>query len=162
MLGTGLSLLVIAGSFFPPYSNVQAQGETDSIVIESETTLKTQKSVQIPVESLKVTQGYSFFHPGVDLDGLTGDPVHSIKPGRVIAIAYSRFSYGDEIIIDHGNGLSSLYAHLSQINVKAGDEVSMDTIIGRMGSTGHSTGDHLHLEVHKDGHPINPFSILPR
>lgn len=141
----------VAGSEIPSTSDLQ-----------SPIVLTTQQGVQFPVYPISITQGYGFFHPGLDLDGITGDPVRPIMRGKVIKIEISKFAYGKSIIVDHGNGFSSRYAHLSKINVTDGQDVTKDTIIGLMGSTGHSSGDHLHLEVYQDGKTINPLSILPK
>ena len=158
-LASAMSLIVITTSYFPPSSRVQAQ-ETDEPIIGSEVTLTTEKSIQYPVSPIKVTQGFAFYHPGVDLDGLTGDPVKSIKPGKVIATSYSRFAYGNSVVIQHANGISSLYAHLSKVEVQKDQEVTMDTEIGQMGASGRAFGDHLHLEVYDHGRAINPLTVL--
>ena len=158
-LASGISLAVIATSYFPPGNTAQAQ-EAEESVIGTEVNLTTKKSIQYPVKVIEVTQGFSFFHPGIDFDGLTGGPIKSIKPGKVSTVSYSRFAYGNAIIIEHANGLSSLYAHLSKIEVESGQEVTMDTEIGEMGSTGRAFGDHLHLEIYDHGMAINPLSIL--
>lgn len=159
-LASVLSILVIGASYFPPGSTAQAQESVDETTIEPSINLTTDKSVQFPVSPVKVTQKFSSYHPGVDFDGLTGDPVKSIKPGRVSAVSYSRFAYGNSIIIEHTNSISSLYAHLSKIQVVAGQEVTMDTEIGKMGSSGRASGDHLHLEIHDHGKSINPLVVL--
>ena len=85
-----------------------------------------------------------------------------MKKGKVEVAETSSVGYGKHVIVDHGDNLKTLYAHLSKINVKTGDEVDTDTVVGLMGSTGRSTGSHLHLEVRDHGIPINPMSILPR
>ena len=77
-------------------------------------------------------------------------------------ISTSKYAYGKAILISHGEGISSLYAHLSKINVSKGQKVDTNTIIGEMGSSGRSSGDHLHLEVRKNGIPVNPYTILPK
>jgi murein DD-endopeptidase MepM/ murein hydrolase activator NlpD len=81
--------------------------------------------------------------------------------GVVAEIQHSRFAYGNAVIINHDGNLTSLYAHLSKIDVKEGQSITTLTKIGEMGATGHAFGDHLHLEIRKNGLPINPFSILP-
>ena len=81
--------------------------------------------------------------------------------GKVEAISRSRYAYGNAIIIDHGNQITSLYAHLSEIKVKKDEEVNLKTEIGKVGSTGHSSGAHLHLEIRDQQRPINPYVILP-
>lgn len=131
------------------------------LTFAQQTKIETEKAVQIPVKKLSITQGYTIFHPGLDLDGLTGDPINPIMAGKVVGIQRSHINYGNAIIIDHGNEITSLYAHLSKIFVKIGDEVNSNTIIGLMGSTGRSTGDHLHLEVRVKGYSVNPRTIIP-
>ena len=80
--------------------------------------------------------------------------------GMVKTAAYTRFGYGNYIIINHGSSYKSLYAHLSKIIVEKNQEVDKGTVIGLVGSTGLSTGSHLHLEVWENDHPINPLTIL--
>ncbi|MEK7470957.1 MAG: M23 family metallopeptidase [Patescibacteria group bacterium] len=162
VLGTGLSLIVIFSAYFPPQSVAFAQEDFVPTTVETSLTLITIKGIQFPTRDVRVTQGYSFFHPGLDLDGFTGDPIHSIKTGRVASVSYSKFAYGNSVTIDHGNELTSLYAHLSKIEVKEGQEVTMDTEIGKMGATGRAFGDHLHLEIYDHGKAINPLTVLSR
>jgi murein DD-endopeptidase MepM/ murein hydrolase activator NlpD len=122
--------------------------------------LTTEKGVRVPLDNFTVTQGYSNFHRGIDLDGNLGDPVYPIMNGRVEGVFYSRFSYGNHLIINHGSGFKSLYAHLAKIVVKPGQEVDKNTVLGTVGSTGWSTGPHLHLEVYDNGSTFNPLTIL--
>lgn len=140
-------------------ANIEAE---DTVIEETTTPLTTKRVVQYPVAEVKITQGYRLFHPGLDLDGVTGDAVRPIKDGRVEAISLSKFAYGNAIILDHGEGTTSLYAHLSKIYVLEGQDVTTNTVIGEMGASGRSSGDHLHLEIRKDGRPINPYFVLPR
>lgn len=120
-----------------------------------------EPKIQIPIEFIYMSQGFTAFHPGVDLATKFGTPIKPVMAGTVEMAGYSPFGYGNEIVLDNGDGVETLYAHLSKIEVKEGDEVDMETEIGLVGSTGHSTGPHLHLEVHKNGKPINPVSFLP-
>jgi murein DD-endopeptidase MepM/ murein hydrolase activator NlpD len=99
-------------------------------------------------------------HTGIDIDGSTGDPVVASKSGRVI-LASSYSGYGNAVIIDHGGGFSTLYAHLSGFDVSEGQDVSQGEIIGRVGCTGSCTGDHTHFEVRVNGSPRNPLDYLP-
>lgn len=161
--GTILSLIVVVSAYFPPNSISLAQENYgEPVIVESEVNLKTIKGIQYPTNEVKITQKYSFFHPGLDLDGLTGDQIKPIKPGKVVSVSRSKYAYGNSIIIDHGNKLTSLYAHLSKIEVEEGQEVTMDTEIGKMGATGRAFGDHLHLEIYDHGKTINPLSVLSR
>lgn len=161
VLGTNLALMLVASSLIP--TNIFANTETEQTVIaETNTPLTTEHSAQYPVEKVKVTQGYSFFHPGIDFDGLTGDAIRPIKNGRVEDISTSRYAYGNAIIVSHGNEITSLYAHLSKILVQKGQAVTTETVIGLMGATGRASGDHLHLEIRDHGIPMNPATVLPR
>ena len=99
-------------------------------------------------------------HTGIDIDGTTGQPVVASKSGRVI-LASSYSGYGNCVIIDHGGGISTLYAHLSSFNVSSGQEISQGEIVGNVGCTGSCTGDHLHFEVRVNGSPVDPLDYLP-
>lgn len=88
-------------------------------------------------------------HWGLDFTAPTGTPIYSTGKGKVIKVAESKRGYGHHIIIDHGYNYRTLYAHLSEIDVKKGDEISRGQVIGKVGNTGKSTGPHLHYEVHK-------------
>jgi murein DD-endopeptidase MepM/ murein hydrolase activator NlpD len=98
-------------------------------------------------------------HPGIDFRGQKGDPVKTTADGKV-TFTGRKGGYGNCIIIKHKNDFETLYGHLSRINVKEGQEVSTGDVIGKVGSTGHSTGNHLHYEVRKNGKPINPARFL--
>ena len=156
-----LAALVVTTSFIPG-TKANDFSQAENVVIQASTNLNTEKSIQFPLEDVRINQGYAFFHPGLDLGNPIGTPVRSIKPGRVVEASYSKYGYGNTILIDHGGSLESRYAHLSKIEVKVGDKVDMNREIGQVGITGHSTGPHLHLEVHQNGASINPFSVLPR
>jgi murein DD-endopeptidase MepM/ murein hydrolase activator NlpD len=98
-------------------------------------------------------------HTGMDIRGEVGEPVHATAAGRV-SIAGWDGGYGNLVEIDHGNGLATRYGHLSQIDVRVGDEVRIGQIIGQIGSTGRSTGPHLHYETRVDGEAVNPQKFL--
>ncbi|HUP76858.1 MAG TPA: peptidoglycan DD-metalloendopeptidase family protein [Acidimicrobiales bacterium] len=103
--------------------------------------------------------GDTRMHTGTDIDGRTGDPVVAAKEGRVI-LASVFGGYGNCVIIQNG-GVSTLYAHLSSIDVSVGNNVNKGEFIGRVGSTGVSTGPHLHFEVRINGSPKDPMLFLP-
>lgn len=103
--------------------------------------------------------GIRMFHSGIDISGSYGDNIYAVNSGRVIYAGWQS-GYGKVIIIDHGNGMSTLYAHCSQLLVREGQEVKKGEIIGKVGSTGWSTGPHLHFEVRRNGTPINPLSMI--
>jgi murein DD-endopeptidase MepM/ murein hydrolase activator NlpD len=100
------------------------------------------------------------FHPGIDIADPRGTPIAASKAGVVI-FAGSMSGYGNFVIIDHGGGYATGYAHQSRIACSEGQTVKQGQIIGYVGSTGHSTGNHLHFEVRVDGHPQNPLRFLP-
>lgn len=99
--------------------------------------------------------GASTNHQGIDFDGETGDPVMASESGNV-SHAGERGSFGNLVIIDHGNGYETYYAHLNSIDVSPGENVQKGQIVGALGSTGRSTGSHLHFEVRLNGKPIKP------
>lgn len=121
---------------------------------------KTEKSFQLPVEIFKITKGYSFFHPAIDLATDAGTAVLPILPGKVEKVSRQKFGYGNYVIISHGFGYKSLYAHLVKIAVKEGQEIQNNTIVGFVGSTGWSTGPHLHLEIAYNNRKINPKTFF--
>ncbi len=98
-------------------------------------------------------------HTGIDIRGEPGEAVHATAAGRV-AIAGWDGGYGNLVEIDHGNGLATRYGHLSQIGVHVGEEVRIGQTVGLIGSTGRSTGPHLHYETRVDGEPVNPEKFL--
>ena len=102
--------------------------------------------------------GKAGFHEGIDIRGKEGDPVTAVKSGTVISVGASG-DYGNLIRIDHGDGVETRYAHLSKMDVKVGDMVAKGQKIGAVGSTGRSTGPHLHYEVLKGGKKIDPDSM---
>ena len=161
LLGTNIAFAIIATTLLPNQAGVIKVQAEENIVAESPIILPTDSGIKFPVETVVVTQGFKFFHPGLDFDGLTGDPVRPILSGNVEAVDYSKYAYGNAVYINHGNGLSSLYAHLSKILVKEGQEVKQDQVIGLIGASGNARGDHLHFETRQNGVPINPLSILP-
>jgi len=155
-----LAIAVTAGTTSPSISAFSTN-EAEIINISPQVIqLTTQNSVRWPVESVKITQEYRRFHQAIDLAEPLGSPVYPLTEGKIESISRQRFGYGNHIIIDHGSGFKSLYAHLSKIVVKEGQEVDKNTVIGLVGSTGWSTGPHLHLEVYDNGQPFNPLTIL--
>jgi murein DD-endopeptidase MepM/ murein hydrolase activator NlpD len=99
------------------------------------------------------------FHPGFDFKGETGDPVYATGDGIINRCDWYN-GYGNAILIDHKSGYQSLFGHLSKVNVIQGQNVKAGDLIGYVGSTGRSTGSHLHYEIRKDGEDINPEPFL--
>ncbi|MFJ8808500.1 peptidoglycan DD-metalloendopeptidase family protein [Streptomyces sp. NPDC102490] len=101
----------------------------------------------------------SGYHTGLDFPAATGTPVKSVDDGRV-TYAKSGGPYGNHILIDHGRGLASMYAHLSRMTAKTGQDVIRGQGIGKVGATGNTTGPHLHLEARRNGATVDPFPLL--
>jgi murein DD-endopeptidase MepM/ murein hydrolase activator NlpD len=102
---------------------------------------------------------YQPLHTGIDIansEGKIGDPVTPFMPGKVIYIGLLSWGYGKYVVLDHSDSVTSLYAHLSRINVTVGQDVKPGDIIGLEGSTGWSTGPHLHFQINVFGIPVNP------
>ncbi len=111
----------------------------------------------------QISQFFSWYHPGIDMANLGGGPIKASDSGTVTVAGFIDSSgYGNRVIIDHGNGFTTLYAHLSANYVSAGQKVSKGDVIGTMGSTGRSTGVHLHFEIHKDGASLNPLAFISK
>ena len=88
-------------------------------------------------------------HKGIDFAGDENTPIHAVGAGEILAAGWVYSGYGISVVVDHGNGFQTHYAHMNKVNVSVGDHVNADDIIGWEGSTGDSTGPHLHFEVHK-------------
>jgi murein DD-endopeptidase MepM/ murein hydrolase activator NlpD len=99
-------------------------------------------------------------HAGIDLAGPHGTPIYATADGTVTEAEYNNGGYGNLIKIDHGRGIETRYGHLSAFGVRLGDRVKRGQMIGRMGSTGRSTGSHLHYEVRIDGRAVNPIPFM--
>ncbi len=100
------------------------------------------------------------YHTGVDIEGDYSSPIYAAAAGRVIFAAFDRSGYGLHIVIDHGNGYETLYGHASKIFVGVGDRVTQGQTIAMVGSTGRSTGTHLHFEIRTGGGFLNPLSFF--
>lgn len=123
----------------------------------------------VPARSYTLTSSFGFRydpfhgrgaqHAGLDMAGAHGEPIYAAAAGRVVR-AERYGAYGNTVDIDHGRGILTRYAHLSAINVSVGDRVDIGERIAAMGSTGRSTGTHLHYEVRIDGQPVNPRPFI--
>ena len=101
-------------------------------------------------------------HDGIDIGGsVNGQAADSIGGGKVTEVGYDGNGYGNYVVVDHGNGYTSLYGHLQKATVKQGDTISAGQQVGVIGSTGNSSGPHLHLRVHKNGQSIDPRTVIP-
>ncbi|MGB7247588.1 MAG: peptidoglycan DD-metalloendopeptidase family protein [Phormidesmis sp.] len=103
--------------------------------------------------------GYSRFHAGTDFGAAQGSPIQAAETGVVIFAGWYG-GYGNAVIMDHGSGLTTLYGHASRLNVREGDAVKKGDVIAAVGTTGLSTGPHLHFEVRRRGEPVDPMGFL--
>lgn len=104
---------------------------------------------------------YTSWHPGIDIAAKLGDPIYAADGGVIIYAGWNTWGYGNLVVIDHGNGWITYYAHNSEIYVSCGQSVGQGSVIAAAGSTGRSTGPHLHFETRFQGTIPNPFNVLP-
>ena len=120
---------------------------------------KSANSAKLEVTQAPAEKDQMQFHKGVDIAAPMGTDVYCAAQGKVI-FAGQKSGYGNCVIIEHGNGLATLYGHLSKILVDANQQVKIGDVIAKVGNTGRSTGPHLHYEVRKNNTPINPKLFL--
>ncbi|MGP1458177.1 MAG: LysM peptidoglycan-binding domain-containing M23 family metallopeptidase [Treponema sp.] len=128
-------------------------------------------SIRMPLKKAVVSSAFGYrvspvygrwkFHKGIDLAAPEGEPVFACKSGTVSLCVHGNAIFGNYIVINHGGGMTSTYAHLSQIRVKKGDSVNGGAIIGNVGKTGAATGSHLHFEIRLNGAAQDPAKLLP-
>jgi murein DD-endopeptidase MepM/ murein hydrolase activator NlpD len=108
----------------------------------------------------RVINGHPGHHYGVDLGAPEGTPIRAAGDGRVVRTGVAR-GYGNLVVIDHGDGVETRYAHLSKIGVEVGDPIAAGQVVGESGETGNAIGPHLHFEVRRDGEAVDPRGELP-
>ncbi len=139
-------------------SSLEVTMETTQTVIMVDTPGST---FQWPLSVFGISQAFSYYHPGMDLTDPIGTPVYPIREGTVSWVEFLPYGYGHHVLVTHPDGVKSLYAHLSKVFVKQGDQILKNTALGEVGTTGRSTGSHLHLEIYEKDAPINPLEVLP-
>jgi len=165
-IGVIIAMTITGTALFSPVDSL-AQESTGggpialSVLSEGEINPTTTESIKIPLKYNYISQRFWALHPGIDFATHTGEPVNPVMNGKVILVAHDTWDYGKHVIVAHANKYTSLYAHLSKIYVQEGQTVDTKTIIGEAGSTGRSTGPHLHLEIHDElDRPFNPATFL--
>jgi murein DD-endopeptidase MepM/ murein hydrolase activator NlpD len=146
-------------------------GKMDANALNRAIKRPTADKMIYPVANRRITSNYGWredpvnpvngqmtFHRAVDLAGKMGDPVKAALKGTVLHVDNNR-NLGNFIILKHGE-YQTLYAHLSAVSVKAGEEVNQGQVIGKVGETGYTTGPHLHFEVFRNGNRVNPLEVL--
>ncbi len=161
-LVASLILVGLAGSpvsaNFPFVSSVSSLPEPS--LAYSQPMVTTQRRFQMPFAPTGVSQGFHRFHPGVDLQAPLATSIRPLASGVVVEVFQSRFGYGTALVVTHADGYASLYAHLGRVFVEKGSDVDQESVIAEVGISGTTTGPHLHLEIRKDGIPINPEIFL--
>ena len=104
--------------------------------------------------------GYKQFHSGIDIANRTGTPIYATADGVVTSACYLSSGLGSQVTINHGYNYVTQYGHMSKINVRRGQTIRRGDVIGLIGSTGYSTGPHLHYEVHRNGRSVNPLEYI--
>ena len=163
VIGVNLASLAFVAVFILP----QTQQASASMRVYFDTQKTTINGVvadaqfRWPLPTFGISQHFSGGHLGLDLQADYGTPVYPVHEGVVAWTSIISLGYGKHVLIKNTEEITSLYGHLSTIDVKQGDVVSKTTKIGEVGSTGWSTGNHLHLEIRQNDTPINPMEILP-
>ena len=149
---------LMLASVSPLKKEAELAEEKDSLGNVIKKPISQNKSIatanNIPAEKDQIQ-----FHKGLDIAVAYGTDVRSAASGKVI-FAGVKGGYGNCVIISHGNGIDTLYGHLSDILVKANDQIKVNDVIAKSGNSGRSTGPHLHYEVHKNNAPVNPKLFL--
>ncbi len=132
----------------------------------------SDKPWSMPVEPTRISSGFGKIrvdlttpthtrtHKGIDMTAPQGAPVQAARAGQVVRAGASIGGFGNLVVVDHGDGIQSYYGHLSTVDVRVGDRVETGTRVGAVGSTGRSSGPHLHFEVRKDGVSIDPTTDI--
>jgi murein DD-endopeptidase MepM/ murein hydrolase activator NlpD len=130
----------------------------------STTSISSHVNLSWPLKQTRLSRGfngsYSDPHDGIDIPAPTGAKIFSSESGKVIYSGRGFHGYGKMILIEHGDGIATLYAHCSRILVKTGQKVSKGKVIGLVGRTGHATAPHLHFEIRQDRRPIDPMEFF--
>lgn len=135
----------------------QPSAEIEQVVSVRRSPFEFQK----PVDGY-LSQGYTFYHRANDIATELGTSIHPLGAGVVEFAGRLADGKGNVVVIDHGDGLKSLYAHMAKISVGMGDLVNTNAGIGTVGLTGHTTGPHVHLEIYDNGVTIDPTGIIPQ
>lgn len=157
VISSMLSIAIVPNSITDVQTTID---KNFSHVAEAQIEIKTEKSIRLPLAVFAISQGYHFFHPGLDLAAQTGAATYPVMDGAVEKVERGRWAYGNYVTVNHGGGIHSLYAHLSRINVKEGQKVTKNEVLGLIGSTGWSTGPHLHLQIWEEGKLVNPRAFF--
>jgi len=154
-------LIVPGGSKPRPATPITTSSRLASVSkIFSPVTSSPSAGMLWPTSARRISQYYHWRHTGLDIDGDTGDHIWASESGTVTLSTCTRWGYGCYVIVNHGGGKETLYAHFIKLFVKKGQRVDKGQVLGEMGSTGRSTGSHLHYEVRINGARLNPLQYI--
>ncbi|MGH9279865.1 MAG: murein hydrolase activator EnvC family protein [Acidimicrobiales bacterium] len=166
-----LRALAAAQRAAPPTTTPSASGATGTTApaAAAGSTARRSGGLIPPLDSISVSSpfgyrvhpiyGTTLLHTGVDLAAASGQPIYAAASGSVVTAGWMS-GYGNTVVIDHGGGLATLYAHQSALGVSSGQSVTQGQVVGRVGCTGACTGPHLHFEVRVDGTPVDPMGYI--
>lgn len=159
-LAVGQYLMIPGG--VPPRTEVKSTGPvaTRRAIITPDAGAVTATGSFVWPAAGMITQRYSFYHKAIDIANRGAGPILAADSGVVVAVGWDSSGYGNRVLVDHGNGYITLYGHLSVLQVVNGQRVNRGDVLGQMGSTGRSTGTHLHFEVRQSGVFLNPMTFL--
>jgi len=150
----GHKILVAQAATVP--NNTDEVNNVDQ-VIEAK---KSPFEFHMPVNGY-TSQGFYGYHNGVDIAADFGSPIHALGIGKIAFAGFLAEGHGNTVVIEHENGLQSLYAHMDKIYVGVGDQIDSQRPIGTVGLTGHTTGPHVHVEIIDNGIHVDPAGLLP-
>lgn len=153
----GVPLSTIAGKTADVYQEL-TDSKSDGREKPADAPIKATTKLQWPTDLHVINQYYGWKHTGVDIDGDYTNAIYAADEGTVVEAGWNNGGYGLQVVIDHGNGFKTRYGHSSKLFVKVGDKVTRGQTIAMIGTTGRSTGTHLHFEVYVNGKRTNPLA----
>ena len=159
-IGASLTIVIM---FSGVMNNILAVNEVEieAVLIEApDTEVLTETHLEKPLNGV-IGQDYHVFHRAIDVLTPVGTEIRPITKGEVVEASLGRLGWGNTVVVDHGDGLKSRYAHLDEVRVIEGEVIDGNYVLGTVGMTGWTTGPHLHLEIYENGRTIDPMVVLP-
>jgi len=159
-IGASLAVLIM---FSGVIGNILAATEIEveaTLINSPEAEVVTQTGLQKPLEGV-IGQNYHGLHRALDVLAPIDTEIKPISKGKVVEVSLGRLGWGNTVVVDHGEGLKSRYAHLKDVKVIEKEKISEEQVLGTVGMTGWTTGPHLHLEIYENGRPVDPTAVLP-
>ena len=161
VISASLTLLVMSFGLMSNLLASETQATEVALISQPESRqLITQTTLDKPLDG-RLAQSFHGWHRGIDILDPVGTPIEPIADGVISEVSLGRLGWGNTVVIDHGNGLQSRYAHMKEVRVIEGEQLTKDQVLGTVGMTGWTTGPHLHLEIYQDGWAVDPAQILP-